>query len=305
MKEKILILGSSGFIGQALLEYFSTWKEYEAVGTYLNHKPASGEKSVLKSLDVTIPGQLTTLLKKVLPTTIINTIAIGNVEECEREKVLCSKINIEPTKEIVQYCKDNPKVKYIFFSSDHVFNGEAQEPYQENDEKNPLNYYGQTKLQCEQLITSTISNFAIIRSCFVFGLPKLHHHSNLFSTVHHTLRQNSVFNAYTDKIRSPCYVKDLPLIIEEIIRKHKNGILHAGGMPITVYEFSQAIAKYFHFNEKLVVGLPSNQKDFPPRPRNCALNNSRTKKELGINFRNLQEAFTDIKEASRREGLSC
>ncbi len=304
MKEKILILGCSGFVGHALMEHFTRSKEDDVAGTFLTHKPES-KKGAWEKIDVCIPQQLTDLLKKFKPTVIVNTVAIGNVEPCEKDKALCSKINISPTQEIVQYCKSHPETKYVFFSSDHVFQGGMQRPYQETDAMNPINYYGQTKLRCEELITSALPNYAIIRPCFIFGLPQPHHHSNLFFTIYNHLKQHSKFNAYIDKIRSPCYVKDLPLVIEEIIRKHKKGTFHAGGVPITVYHFGREIAKYFQFNEKLVIGIPSNEQEFPPRPRNCALDNSHTEKELGIRFRTLEEAFRDIKKELSREGLWC
>lgn len=304
MKEKILILGGSGFIGHTLIKHFAISKEYEVIGTYLTNKP-EGRNVGWEKIDVCVPKQLADLLKMFQPTIIINTIAVGNVGECEKDKILCHKINVEPSKEIVKYCKENPKVTYIFFSSDHVFQGDTQKPYQESDQTNPANYYGQTKLRCEEMIASTISNYAIIRPCFVFGLPELHQHSNLFLMIHNNLKQNSVFKAFTDKIRSPCYVKDLPLVIEEIIRKHKKGVFHAGGIPITVHDFSQEVAKYFQLNKKLVIGISSNEQEFPPRPRNCALDNSHTEKELEIKFRTLQEAFMDIQKELSKERLSC
>lgn len=300
MEEKILILGASGFVGHTVAKHLA--KKYEVTGTYLRHQQIS-KKITWESTDILIPGFLTKLVQKFQPTVIINTIAIGNVEECEKNKELCAQINIEPTKEIVKYCEKNPKVKYIFFSSDHVFDGRTKIPYEETNKLNPINYYGQTKLQSEKIITSNQVNYAIIRPCFIFGLPQSHQHQNLFTTIFETLKKKSTFNAYSDKVRSPCYVKDLPLVIEEIIRKHKKGIFHAGSMPVTIHEFAQNIADYFHFQKKLVVGIKSDANEFPHRPLNCSLNTSRTK-ELGIRFRTLQQAFADIESEMKKNEVS-
>jgi len=299
MSKKIVLLGCSGFIGSAILERFGEQakKDLMLIGTYHQHRPAvtpSPNVSVYQ-LDVTDQIRLQQLLQTIQPDIIINTIAISTIDACERNKKECDSINVDPTKTIVEYCKHNPLVKYIFFSSDHVFDGKKQEPYTEKDPTGPVNYYGTTKLESEQIITSTLTNYAILRLCFVFGVPKQYHHPNLFSTIYDTLSQKKHFSAYYDRNRSPSYIRDIPKVVEQAIKKNKKGLFLIGGETMTVYEFARSIAQAFTLDQTMIKKTTSIGKETVSRPQNCSVERAFTEQSLGIKFRSLPEAFQDIK----------
>ncbi len=305
--KKILLLGCSGFIGSAIFEALREYTQNDVLlfGTYFQHHPvaaplspvaASLSKFSLHPLDVTKSMELKQLLHAVQPEVIINTVAISTIDACEMDKKRCDNINVDPTRTIVEYCKHKPAVKYIFFSSDHVFDGRKQEPYTEKDPTGPANYYGATKLQCETLIRSELANYVILRLCFVFGVPKPYHHPNLFSTIYDAIKKQKIFSAYNDKIRSPCYIQDIPKVVELTIKKNKKGLFLVGGNTMTVYEFAIAIAKYFNLDQTMIKETASAGNEAVPRPQNCSLNVAFTEKSFGIKFRSALEAFKEIKE---------
>ncbi len=297
--KKILLLGCSGFIGSAILERFGEQakKDLLLTGTYHQHRPAVTPSPNLSvyPLDVTDQIRLQQLLHTLQPDVIINTVAISTIDACERNKKGCDRINVDPTRTIVEYCKHKLRVKYIFFSSDHVFDGRKSGPYTEQDATGPVNYYGTTKLESEQIITSTLSNYAIVRLCLVFGVPKPYHHPNLFSTIYNTLKQRKHFSAYNDKIRSPSYIQDIPTVVEQAIKKNKKGLFLVGGETMTVYEFASSIAQYFTLDHTMIKETASVGKEAVSRPQNCSLDRAFTEHSLGMRFRSLSAAFQDIK----------
>ncbi len=293
----IVLLGSSGFIGSALLQRLGQQKDFSVIGTYHQHRPvlATPDNVVLRELDITEKQELKSLLQESNPDVVINTVAISTIDACERDKEQCDDINVDPTRTIVEHCQSRPMVKYIFFSTDHVFDGRKEKEYTERDATHPLNYYGKTKELGEQLISSALQNYVIIRPCLVFGWPQRQQRQNLFSTIYTTLKQQKEFRAYKDKIRSPCYLDDLPPVVEQVIRKDKKGLLLVGGETMSLYDFAWKIAEYFHLDQNLIRGIESAGQEEVPRPRNCALDHSLAERELGVRFSPLTKAFQEIK----------
>ncbi len=292
MKQKILILGASGFVGFAIFKELSKNKKYGVIGTYHQNKTSIDNPNLIK-IDATNEIELQTILKQHSPSIIINCIAISDVEKCENNPLLCEKVNVEPTKTIITYCQNNPNVKYIFFSSGQVFSGSEPKSHDEKDLPSPSNQYGQSKVEAENII-KTIDNYAIIRPSNILGLPQQFQHGNIFNYVYKALKEKKEFKGNTDTIRSPCYLKDLPKMIEKIIEKDKTGIFHAGSDPISIYNFGQMIAQTFNLDKNLVKPQKSDSND--PRPKNSILNSTQTEKELNFHFQSVQDALNDIKK---------
>ncbi len=295
--KKILLLGASGFVGNAIFHYFSPKKEYSLIGTYYQHLPTTNTQpdQRIRNINVLEKEKLKSLLEEIKPDIIINTIAIPNIDLCEENHDKCSRINIEPTKNITAYCQIHPLTKYIFFSSDQVFDGGKTSKYDETDPTSPINYYGLTKLHSEKYITANYPNYAILRPCFIFGPTLPNHRPNLFITICNTLAKEKTFHAYTDKIRSPCYLQDIPQIIEQIIKKDKKGIFNIGGETLSVYDFAIKIAKHYNLNENLIIGIQSTTPEKVPRPQNCSLDHTKTEKELEISFTPITKALHQIR----------
>src|SRR6185436_9613383 len=140
---RTLIVGASGFVGSALRLAFGE----QAVGTYFSH-PEPG----LRALDIRDAGAVRQLVEEVRPDVIIHPAAQPNVDWCEDHVAESHAVNVTGTLHVVEAALA-AGVRYLFFSTDYVFDGKAG-PYREDAPTNPPNVYGRHKLEAEQLIAA-------------------------------------------------------------------------------------------------------------------------------------------------------
>ena len=289
--KKILILGISGFAGLEIAKKLVL--ENKVIGTYYHNKPEIKNCELIQ-MDVTSNKILNSLLENKKPDLIINCVAISNIDECEMNHELCRKINVLPTEVIVEYCKRNPKTKYVFLSSSQVFGGDKTKvgAYSKDDPCHPINYYGKCKLECENIIRK-LKNHVIIRPCLIFGLPKKYQHKTIFNYIYDALSVGDIFTAHFDQIKSPVFVQDVALLTKNIIEKEKTGIFHAGGKTRSIYDFTIEVAKFFSFNTNLVIIKKSEEKSY--RSKNNSLDCTFTEQECGFIFKPLEESLYNSK----------
>ncbi len=309
MNTKILLLGASSFIGYSLAHFFSSSRNhlklsYDLTGTYHNHKPPLPVTISLLKLDATNPLSVLELLESQNPDIIINCIALADPNACEENPLLCQKLNLELTQIIATYYlmkKMNKKSakkrkefpKYIFFSSSNVFDGVQTEPYTEKAMPSPINHYGSCKAHAEK-IAATFPNYAIIRPTMVFGIPQSFQRSNLFMRFFQNLQQQQPIYGNINVYRNPCYIEDIPLLVEKIVTLPKNGIFHAGGRDnVTIYEFAKRIADAFQFSQQLVHQISPFE---PKTPKNGILNCQWTEQTVPFQFSTLTQSFEQIKK---------
>lgn len=289
----ILILGASGFIGFPILRKLNTSKNWNVIGTYHRHKPE--EEFQFQKLDLLNRKKVSQCLQKIKPDIIVHCAAMSNVDECQNNPELCFKYNVNPAKTVAQYCSRNPSVKYIFFSSSEVFNGMKGEPYVETDICASLSHYGRYKIAAEKIVQS-LENSAIIRPCLVYGIPQEYQHRNIFNHIYNSLREGKTFTAYSDMVRSPTYVEDIPMVVEQIIQKNKRGIFHTGGRAISITNFGLTVAEQLDLDKRLIVAKLSDD-EVPYKPRNNVLDTSFTQQELGVKFRSIEQAIQEMRGA--------
>ncbi len=299
MKKKILILGGSGFIGTKLVEKLQSNPQYEILSTYHTHLPQIKNTRWIK-LDLNNLQQLRETLDDASADIIINlvTYSVGasHVDACEKNPKECSFVNISPTTVIAAYCHKNPPVKYIFFSSSQVFSGNKGR-HSEKEIPHPQNRYGQTKLQAERIITK-LPNSVIVRPCVVFGIPLEFQHGNIFNHIYKSLRQGKEFTAYTDMIRSPCYVQDVVNLVEKIIAKDARGIFHVPSAATSIHDFAKEIVAFFHLNPVLLKAA-SAIKEPAYRTRNTSLDSVYTQKKISLKPTPWKKAFAEMREMLR------
>ena len=157
MKEKLFILGIGGLTGSKLLEIAKD--DFEIFGSYNFRDPKlSFVKNV--NLDLFDTSKIKETIEKIKPGVIINTSGINNVDYCEKHPDEALKINVLAVEEL---CKITKKlgIKLVQLSSDSVFDGKKQLPYDETDITKPINYYGKTKLESENLVLENPDNVVV------------------------------------------------------------------------------------------------------------------------------------------------
>ena len=286
---KLLVLGGSGLIGNALLK--NSKNEFDILTTF--HKNPISIKNV-RSFQYSFPNDLNNLrelLEKEKPDVLVNTMGYSNIDFCELNKSDTEMLHVEVTEKICKLC-ENIGTKQIFLSSDYVFDGEKGN-YSEDDVPNPVNYYGLSKLKAEQLILKNPIN-TVIRTSVIYDWD---YRARFFNSVIKNLQNNQEINATTDVYNSVTFLDNLVESIFKVITLNQNGIFHVvDSACVNRFEFAEMIAKIFRLDKNLIktVSVQDEPKNIAKRPKNACLNNSKAKKELGLNFNTIEEGVSRV-----------
>jgi len=283
-KKRVLVIGASGKLGSELIEGFENSKfknEFDVTGT-----SKSSTSNRLLSLDITEKEKVQNIFENVKPNIVILSAALTYAEYCEEQPELAKKINVEGTKNIVEFCKIM-NCKLIFLSSDYVFDGKTG-PYSENSVTNPLNILGKTKVEAEKIVQK-MDEHIIIRTAWVNDINK----GSKSYALHiiNSLKENKEIKAPIDQFGHPTLASNLCEIIIELCLKNKKGIFHVTGLTyLSRYEFAVEIAKAFGLNHTLIKGVKSPElKQKALRPKNVELNLNKITTEITIKILSLRE----------------
>lgn len=248
---KILVLGSNGQLGWELI------RQGNNLGLTIKGLD-------LPDFDLTNTDQTEHAISKYKPSLIINAAAYTNVDGAETEQDLAFSINRDAPARLAHICSEQ-NVPLIHFSTDYVFDGQKDVPYKEDDPVNPLNVYGQSKLEGEIRIRARLEEHIIIRTSWLYGT----HGNNFVKTMISLGQKKESIQVVNDQFGSPTSTADLSdavLKIASIIQNNDNitwGTYHYCGQGITSWHgFSQAIfnitINFTPLKIKYVEPVPSN-----------------------------------------------
>lgn len=220
----ILVLGSNGQLGKCLYDHYS------------NENVLFLEK---KDLDILDKGKLAKIIKNYCPKYVINCSAYTKVEMAEIEHKAAELVNTHAVSNIAEICKETNSI-LIHISTDYVFDGKLKRPYTEEDNTNPLNVYGRTKLQGEESIIQSGVQYIIIRTSWVYS----EYGNNFLKTMLTLGEKKDELKVINDQFGCPTYAQDIAIAIKNIIESSDsdyidNGIYHfCGDTCCTWYEFA-------------------------------------------------------------------
>jgi len=224
----------------------------------------------IDDLDITIPEDVDHFLQESKAAILVHCAAYTAVDRAEEEKEQCFKVNVDGTRNLARACK-RLGMKMVYFSTDYVFPGTGEQPWKENDKKDPINVYGQSKSQSEEIVNEILDQYFILRISWVFGVNG----NNFAKTMLRLGKENGQVNVVNDQIGSPTYTKDVAELIINMMFTQEYGIYHVTNEGFcSWYEFACEIFKQANM-EVLVVPLDSSQ--FPTkavRPHNSRLDKS-------------------------------
>ena len=266
---KILISGCDGQLGSDCEQVLR--RNHEAVGVDL------------KDMNITDLRLVKEVIGHVRPDVVVNCAAYTNVDASETDRSLAWKVNAEGPRNLASMVEKYGS-RLIHISTDYVFDGrkDPPEPYLENDEPNPLSYYGKTKLEGEMAVRQTTDRYFILRTAWLYGVRG----HNFLKTILMLALKNpeEAIKVVNDQFGSPTWSHTLALQIEKLVQVNGQGTYHASSEGhCTWYE----LAKYFLETMGVPhVLVPCVTEDYPTpalRPRNTILENRRLK-ECGINL---------------------
>jgi len=191
----------------------------------------------IEDLDITNEAAVYEFVDKVKPDAIIHCAAYTAVDKSEDDKELCWNVNVEGTKYLATAAK-KLNAKFVYISTDYVFDGEGTHTFVETDKPNPIGYYGLTKYEGEKVVRSLIDNNFIVRISWVFGING----NNFINTMLRLGETRNELNVVGDQIGSPTYTYDLARLLVDMVVTEKYGTYHATNEGFCSWaEFAQEI----------------------------------------------------------------
>lgn len=170
---------------------------------------------------------------------VIHCAAYTAVDKAEDEQELSYNINALGTKNIATACKKFD-MKLMYISTDYVFNGQGERPWEPDDERQPLNVYGKTKYEGELFVEEITKKYFIVRIAWVFGIAG----NNFIKTMLKLAKERDSLTVVDDQIGSPTYTADLSKLLVSMIQTDKYGRYHATNEGYcSWYEFAKEIFK--------------------------------------------------------------
>lgn len=274
---KILITGASGMLGAALIAAFEG--EHACIG-FSRTRPARAAID-WRTGDLSVPGALATALTEVRPDLIINAAAITNVDACERNPQLAQRVNCDVLGEAVEYCQLNGS-RLVQISTDSVFDGQKDTPYNESDPVAPLNVYARTKLAAESLALQHPD--AIVLRTNIFGWRPPGGEISFGEWVLRSLREGTPLTMFHDVMYSPIATPLFAGMVGQCVKAGISGLYHGGGGEnLSKYQFALKVAEAYGLPTDNVVRISVADKPLAAlRPRNMALDSSKLADTLGV-----------------------
>jgi len=287
---RIGVTGASGMLGTALVTHLSKLHKVFATS---RSKGIEGKDIKWDCFDLTDIELLNKWLDRVKPNVVIHCAAIVNVDLCEENFDLATKLHVETTKVMSNYLNRN-NGRLIYISTDSVFDGKKHGSYNESDLVNPLNVYAKTKLMGERPV-QLMTNGLVLRTNIIGWTRE---NSVSFSEwMLKGLTDNIPLNLFYDVNFSPLNVYDLSIIIEKIIQNPIFGLYHcASSDSISKYDFGRKMAEIFQLSDSNINRISVDDMEFKAsRPKNMALNINKISAVLEYDFPNAIDAIKLMK----------
>ena len=280
---KILITGANGLLGQKLVALIAPQAAFNLIATSRDEDKIFYDFPMYRyrSLDVTRKEKVDQVIGQEKPDVIIHTAALTKVDYCERHQEICHRVNVEAVDHIVQAAKKH-NCFLIHLSTDFIFSGEKR-LLLEDEVPAPVNYYGKTKLESEQIVVNSGIDYAIVRTAIVYGVVPHLSRSNIILWVKDSLEKEKTIHVVNDQFRTPTLAEDLALGCFLIAQRRATGVFNISGEELlTPYEMAQMTADYFDLDKNRIVLTDSTKFKQPAkRPLETGFNIEKAKHQLG------------------------
>ena len=257
---KVLVTGANGFTGQHLIKTL-VGKGFEVIATSRNESLLPSYNNLTYyNIELTDVSNVENLFDLTRPNAVIHTAAMSKPDECAANPNLCTANNIEATGHLLEAATKVGTQHFVYLSTDFIF-GEGG-PHAEDDGPAPLNLYGASKLEAEQMVNASSIISTVIRPVFMYGPVWENLRPSFIQWVAGKLKNGEPIKVVTDQARTPTYIGDLCWGIRKIINDQVPGTFHLAGKDIvSPYDMAVAVAK--HLNLPLDLIEPVTADTFP------------------------------------------
>lgn len=255
----ILVTGVNGQLGYDVVKVLNK-RNIECVGI---------DK---EDLDITDAQAVNEYIVKLKPEAVIHCAAYTAVDLAEDNEEACRKVNVNGTENIVKACKES-NAKMMYISTDYVFDGLGNEPFEVDGNIEPHSVYGKTKYEGEEKVKKYLNKYFIVRISWVFGLNG----NNFIKTMLKLGKEKDSLNVVCDQIGSPTYTADLAPILCDMVMSEEYGVYHATNEGYCSWaEFAQEIMNQSGLKCKI---NPIPTSEYPAKAKR-PLNSRMSKKSL-------------------------
>lgn len=295
---RVLVTGAAGLLARKLFYLMAGC--FEVLAVDIDKSPDIVSEN-FHPLDITDKEGLFELIREVVPSIVVHTAAFTNVDGCETERELAWRVNVEGTANVAQACRE-VRAKLIHLSSDYIFDGK-EGPYSEDDQPNPISYYGLTKWESEREVRSILDDYVIARTTILYGYAP-YVRPNFVTWTINMLSQGRKIKVVTDQVGSPTLADNVAEMIVRAIELDKRGVYNmVGGELIDRYGFGLKIAKHFDLDPSLIEPVTTaHLQQTAPRPLRAGLRMERTVEELGVQALGVDEGLKVVKSQMMGEG---
>jgi dTDP-4-dehydrorhamnose reductase len=255
MAPHAIITGAAGLIGQYLVKTASRWA------------PGWDVQGLSRAeLELTETSNLEARLHALKPDLLIHCAALSRTKDCEQDPELARRINVEGTAHLAQLSQDIP---FIFLSSGEVFDGKAGW-YGETDEPNPINVYGQTKLEAEQPVLRN-PRHTVVRIVLTAGTSE-NGDRGFVEDMCRAATAGKDVTLYADEFRCPLPAGVIARVVWELVDRKQPGLYHLGGSErLSRCEIGEALLPWYpELKDRVLKGSARNHVG-SPRPADLSL----------------------------------
>ena len=229
MAPRAIITGATGLIGQYLVKTATRWA------------PGWDVQGLTRAeLDLTEMLKVEARVHALKPDLLIHCAALSRTKACEQDPEQARRINVEATAHLAQLSQDIP---FIFLSSGEVFDGRTGW-YGETDEPNPINVYGQTKLEAEQVIIQN-PRHSVVRIVLTAGTSETGNRS-FVEDMCRAAKADKDVTLYVDEFRCPLPAVVIARVIWELVDRRQPGLYHLGGSErLSRWEIGEALLPWY------------------------------------------------------------
>ena len=290
----MLITGGTGLLGVAIQK--TVPKDIQAFSIYYPERLLPEPLPFpIRAADVTDRTQMQSVFEWAMPDVVIHTAAIGSVDFAEKNREETRKVNVDGTEVITELCQLF-KSRLIYISSNAVFDGRTPF-YSETAPVNPINYYGQLKVEAENVVRESSMPWAIVRPILMYGWPYEGERDNPVVWWVRSLENGKPIKVVDNVFNKPLPVWSCAEVVWELIRQQRTGLYHVAGLDhLSLYQFALQVAEIFDLDARLITPVPDSYfPEIAPRPRDTSFDTSKTENELGVKPIGVKEGLLRMK----------